>query len=170
MVAALTPHPLIDRLAEPRIGGPAGEGIAVRVSNLFSVDAANIRHLPAAVNRKASSRELKVQARRVLHLIERFRFHCHQRSTSSQLADIVHAVIEGGKGGFDLVLELRSGKGRPCADERRCLDDLEHLLQLLREEHRPPAEELDHAMDSLIVECVRWDAAAGDEPELRSRP
>lgn len=132
--------------------------MAIRAPNLFAVGTGAVRGASATLRRKASSRELKEQARRVLHLVERFRFKCRQRSATGQLADLVEALIPCAKAGFDLVAEMRAGRGL-TTDELRCLADLDRLLRGLRCEKRPSDEELVHVMDSLIVECVRWDIA-----------
>jgi hypothetical protein len=167
MVAVSHSRASVAHLSDQRKRSFALDGTVARVRSR-SAGGGDVRHLAPALERRASARELKEQARRVLHLVERFRFYCRRKASSAQLAEIVDIVIPASRRGFDLAVSARAGD-IDNADECRCQEQLARLLHDLRMDRPLPADELDHVMDSIIVECVRWDASTGEGIGLRSR-
>ena len=167
MVAVFPSHASVAHLSDRRRRIFALDGTAAQARNR-SVEGEDVPHLASALERRASIRELRDKARRVMHLLERFRFYCRRKASSTQLAEIVDIVILVSRRGFDLAVSARAGDTH-SADERRCLEELACFLKDLRMDRPLPAEELDHVMDSLIVECVRWDASTGEGTGFRSR-
>jgi hypothetical protein len=137
---------------------------------LYAVDAAGAGEGSAMGRRNEWSNEVRMQTRQVLFLIDKFRFHCERRATTKELAEVVQAVIAGGRAGFRRAVGGRARNARLGADGSRCLGELEDLLRTLHAGNRPSVQELAHAMDSLLVACVIWDTAASEETHIKARP
>ena len=127
-----------------------------------------------AQRREDLPRQVGAQVRHILLFVEEFRALCELKSRPQRVAEVLGAVIAAARIGFDLVAKMRIGD--PHGDllgaaegESRCLCELELLLGALRLNGRPSEHELAHAMDPLIMLCVRFDAAATDIRSSRRR-
>jgi hypothetical protein len=119
------------------------------------------------------AQQIKHQIRHILTSVAAFRLLCESGSEPNGMADVLEAVIRCCRDGFELVAKMRAERSHAeqllIDDESRCALDLEALLRALRGGSFLPAHELAHAMDPLIVQCVRMDAAAGDARRVRRR-
>ena len=119
------------------------------------------------------SRRLGLQVRRILSCVDMFRRQCELRGETSRLIDALAGVIESARSGFELAVKLRAGRANPPPqindDEQRCVHDLDRLMLALRRGAPLLAHDLEHAMDALIMQCVRMDGVdAARRPQFSS--
>jgi hypothetical protein len=169
MVDFLGTLPSLARQADRIQGRATPERAGTTGGGLCAANMADLRPVSLPPGGKVSAREFRNLAGQVSFLVQKFRFHCRHGSDSPQLTHILDLVIRASKDAFGLSPGERDADGQLGAEEVRCIDELEILLQALRAGRRPPAQELDHAMDSMIVACVKWDIAATDGLSFRSR-
>ncbi len=103
--------------------------------------------------------------RHTLVLIDRFRLLCVLRSDAGDLADVLQLLIatwcEGFKI-FDALHSLESGiePSRFGRDRAECLQELEMLLLGFRQRAPAAVRGVEHALDTLVVQCVLCEAIA----------
>jgi hypothetical protein len=114
-----------------------------------------------------------MQVRRIIVLAERFQELCRLRTDPVRLVELLRSLIVctreafvGGTPGR----RGRRGTGFPSVDQLRCLDDLELLLQGLMRGAPSASRGLAHAMDSLLIQCVIFEAAASDASDKADPP
>jgi len=102
-----------------------------------------------------------MQVRRIIVLAERFQELCRLRTDPLRLIDLLRSLIicsrEAFLGGLQGPRGVRR-TGRASADQVRCLEDLELLLQGLMRGAPGASRGLGHAMDALLIQCVIFEA------------
>jgi hypothetical protein len=108
-------------------------------------------------NRHRRSRaaiQFGARRKQILGLVGEFRLRCQKGAAVELLAETLDDVIKTASESIERGSPLSGGKSIANADMARCLFDLEQLRSELRTRHRPPANELEHAMDALIVQLI----------------
>jgi hypothetical protein len=146
---------------DSRASGTRSTLIQVDLGDGTAVDArsggASVRSVRSATEARRSGPPT-VPLRHIFLLVNEFRAQCQQKAEPHRLGAVLNAVIQLARHGFSMVEELRGADARFVAENKRCLVDLEELLGALLGDNAPPAHELFHAMDPLIVQFVRIDA------------
>ncbi len=105
-------------------------------------------------------REFTIRVRRTFTLINESRLMCVAGSVTPRHgvvshADVLQAVIDDAQDCFDLAAKIGTPDATGHADKQHCLRDLRAVSYALRVGEPPPARELAHAMDGLIVLFVQ---------------
>jgi len=110
------------------------------------------------------ARQVRVQIRHTFALVEEFRSSRERGYGSARLVVLLRAILQASQVTFSLATRLRGEDQRMKADRSRWLTDLELLLQLLLADKSPPAYDLAHATDALIVHLVQlmYEPRCGD--------
>jgi hypothetical protein len=112
------------------------------------------------------------QVRHILLLVEEFRALCELKAGPHPMAEALEAAIAAARVGFELVAKMRvedphvNPHGAPEGDSR-CICELERVLSALRVSGYPSEHELEHAVDPLIMMCVRFDAVVSETRSAR---
>lgn len=104
-----------------------------------------------------------LQVRRIIVLAERFQELSRLRTDPMRLIDLLRNLIVCTREAFVGGMPGRSGgrrTGVPSADQARCLDDLELLMNGLMRGLPGASRGLGHAMDALLIQCVIFEADA----------
>jgi hypothetical protein len=115
---------------------------------------------PRRQSRTDLEREFTIRVRRTFTLINESRLMCVAGSVTPRRgvvshADVLQAVIDDAQDCFDLAAKIGTQDARGHADKQHCLRDLRAVSYALRVGEPPPARELAHAMDGLIVLFVQ---------------
>jgi hypothetical protein len=105
-------------------------------------------------------REFTIRVRRSFTLINETRLMCVAGSVAPRRGVVEHAalleaVIDDAQACFDLAASIGAQDAQGRADNQHCLRDLRAVSYALRIGATPPARELAHAMDGLIVLFVQ---------------
>jgi hypothetical protein len=111
---------------------------------------------------------LKERRTRMLSLMYLFRQQVQEHAEAAQMSGVLRALIREAHGAFDLAADVCRVGPRDLEDEARCLDHLAGLLRQLEFNQRPPFNELFHATDALIIDCVRWGMMIDPQRGFRS--
>jgi len=107
-----------------------------------------------------------LQIRRILVLANRFQAMCALKSDPQRLVDLLRTLLSCCRETFGGETGRRSkgpATGRPSAEQAQCMKDLEVLLQGLIRGYPEASRGLAHAMDGLLIQCVVFDATAGQD-------
>jgi hypothetical protein len=119
--------------------------------------------LPRAPDRNRSRRtrlacEIGVLLRYLFGLVGEFRSRCRRGAAVELLVQTLTEVIRTARQGFDMAAGIGVADALARSAKEQCLFDLEQLRLALNARLYLPTNELDHAMDALIVQFVRVDA------------
>jgi len=145
---------------EPGPGEAARNGVrrlppdAGLLERLF-VDADARRH-----GRADLERAFTIRVRRTFTLINETRLMCVSGTVAPRRGVVEHAalleaVIDDAQACFDLAASIGAQDAQGRVDNQHCLRDLRAVSYALRVGETPPARELAHAMDGLIVLFVQ---------------
>lgn len=163
---------LLDRLAAVRRADASAVRHAPRAVSGY--ESARIRLDAAAAQRVARTRAgsglqgspsqtraslVEARIRRTFVLLNEYREALESKADLHWLGILLHAVNQDAARTFDEAAQLRPESPEFSAERVRCFADLEQLLRTLRGPHPPSDYELAHAMDALIVQLVRAQAA-----------
>jgi hypothetical protein len=129
-----------------------------------TAQACRVEHLARHADAPGSTLTL-APMRRVVLLAGEFRAQCQSRATAAQLAEVLKAAIPCAHCAFDVYSHRQLGPQGLGFENERCLADLGALVQALNADVAPPLQELEHALDALLVQLVRIESEfVGPEP------
>jgi hypothetical protein len=105
--------------------------------------------------------EIGAQLRYLFGLVGEFRSRCRCGVADELLEPTLAEVIKTAREGFDMAARIGVAGPLVRADKEQCLFDLEQLRLALSARLCLPTNELEHAMDALIVQFVCVDAERG---------
>ncbi len=97
----------------------------------------------------------EARVRRAILLVDEFRSHCMAGANARLLAVVLEATIRCAHHLFTGITQGECATAQFAADSNACLTDLMRMLETLTAGDTPPAFELAHAMDALIIQLVR---------------
>jgi hypothetical protein len=105
-----------------------------------------------------------MRMRRVLVLVKRFQALCALQSDAPILVDLLHCLIVCSRETF--TVDVRGGavghrQCGPSADQIKCLDELESLMQRMIRGAPQVPRGLAHSLDELLIQCVVFEARDG---------
>jgi hypothetical protein len=102
---------------------------------------------------------LSTTVQRTSLLLQEFRSRCQLSATAPRLALVLKAVIGCAGNVFLLACQDERGASRFSTDNESCLLDLLGLLEALDSSAARSPFELAHAMDALLIQLIRIEAA-----------
>ena len=99
--------------------------------------------------------------RSAFRLVATYLEGCDAGIPAGRLAMTVSALVELARIDFAATAQSRKGGRRFDAESRRCLDDLDALVQRLAADPGPAGRDHRHALDTLVALLVRTGSAGG---------
>lgn len=105
--------------------------------------------------REELRQQLRLQVRYSFSLVGEFRSQLASGATAAQLAFLLRAVLQVMRATFSIATMAGVVDHHSASERALCLSDLAQLLNALLRECPPPAHELAHGLDAVIVHLVQ---------------